>query len=94
MLGGAGVFGVTTVGGESADVAYSDAEGVVALAMGTYFLGGATDVDASVAIDDVMVAYFSVSLGSMPAVDVGYCVVSAFGGGRAMDDDLGDFSHD
>lgn len=45
-------------------------------------------MDAAIAIDDEMIADAFPAFGFMPAVDVGNCIVTAFGGGTTMDDDL------
>lgn len=93
LLGGAGVLGGAPVLGKASDVADAYAVGIVTLAMGSCFVEGAADVDAAIAIDDVVIAYLAETSGAMPAVDVGNGVVTSFGGGTAMDDDLGDLSH-
>ena len=93
LLGGAGVLGGAPVFGKASDVADAYAVGIVTLAMGSCLVEGAADVDAAIAIDDVVIAYLAETSGAMPAVDVGNGVVTSFGGGTAMDDDLGDLSH-
>lgn len=92
LLARAGVLGVA-VPGEASDVADAKADGVMAGAVGAHFALGAADMDAAVTINDEVVADLTEASGAMPAVDVLDCVVFAFGGGTAMDDDFGDFSH-
>lgn len=50
-------------------------------------------MDATVTIDDEVVADAFPALGSMPAVNVGNGVVLAFDCGRTVDDDFGYLSH-
>ncbi len=85
MLGSAGVLGSLAIGGESSDVADADADGVMPAAMCTCLFLGSADMNAAVTIDDEMIAYHLVALSFVPAVDVGYGVVTAFRGGTAMD---------
>lgn len=50
-------------------------------------------MDAAIAIDNEVVANLAEASLSVPAVNVGYCVILAFSGSTAMDDDFGDLSH-
>ena len=68
------------------DVADADAVGVVALHMGTYLRFGAACMDATIAIDDVVVPYLAESPRAVPSVDVLDGEVLAFGSRGAMDD--------
>ena len=61
--------------------------------MSTYLALGTTDVDGAIAIDDEVIAYLAESLGTMPTVDVDYCIVPTLLGGTTVDDDLGYLSH-
>ncbi len=70
-----------TSGIGSADVTDADAVGIVTCAMGTNLFDRPADVDAAVAIDDIMVANLAETALAMPAVDVGDGVVATLGGG-------------
>lgn len=74
-------------------IADADAYGVVTCAVSTCLVLGATDMDGAIAIDDEVVANLAEASLTMPAVDVGNCVVTTFGCGTTMDDDFCDFSH-
>lgn len=55
---------------------------------------GTSALDGAVEEDDVVIAAAIPATLTVPAVDVGSSVADAFGGGTAMNDNLGDASHD
>ena len=87
LLGRSGVLGLTSFG-ESSYVADAEWDSVVTCAVGACFWLGATNMDASITIDDKVIAYAFPAFGFMPAVDVGNGVVLTFDGGGTMDDDF------
>lgn len=50
-------------------------------------------MDATVTIDDIVVANHLEASLPVPAVDVGNGIVLALGSGRTVDDEFGDLSH-
>lgn len=80
------------VGGRAAtDVADGDGAGIDGFAVSTLITDGATEVDAAIEIDQVVVTdTLKVSI-SMPGVHVGDGDGTACGGVRTMDDDVLDF---
>lgn len=92
LLGCAGVLRFA-VRGKSADIADADTDGVLTCAVSSNLVLCTTDMDGAITIDDEVVTYLAESSGTMPTVDVGYCVVLTFLGGTTVDDDLGYLSH-
>ena len=90
---GAGVLGGASVGGEPADVADADGAVVVALAVRACLVEWAAFLHGAVEADHVVVAHVRPALGLVPGADVADAEVEAFGGGGAVEDDFGDFSH-
>ena len=89
---GAGVGGVA-VGIEAADISDTDTVGVVAGAMGSDLLDGAARMDATIGIDDIMIADVVPAEALMVATDALHGAGGIGKGGGAMDDDFGDSSH-
>lgn len=82
------VLGCVPVGCYSAYVADAYGACVVPLAVRPYAVDVAAAVYASVAVDDVVVAYGGESTLAVPACDVCHGVVAPLWGGRAVDDDV------
>ena len=93
LLGGSRVLRLAILG-KPADVAYSDAHGVVPLAMGTNLFYGTANVDAAVTINHEMITDAEKATLTVLAVDVGYGVVATFLGRTAMNDDFLNLTHD
>ena len=87
------VLGESSVGGEASDVADAYAGGVVAAAMSSYLGDRAAYLNASVEQYDVVVAYGSETLLTVPTVDVGGGERFALASGGAMDYDFVNLSH-
>ena len=77
----------------AANIANAYGVGIVAGAVGAGFFYGAAFVDGSVQVNYVVVAYLSKSTLAVPEVYIFYCVVTAGGGGAAVDYDFCYFSH-
>lgn len=93
LLGRTGVFRLAVLR-QTADVADTDAYKIVTSAVGAYFFYRTAHVDAAVTINYKMIADAEKATISMPAVDVGYGVITTFLGRATMNDDFLDFTHD
>lgn len=77
----------------SADVAYTNRCGVMPGGVRTYATNVSPLVDATVEIDDVVIAYAVKTSLTMPLVDVSDCVVTPLGRRCAVHNDLLNISH-
>ena len=93
LLGRTGVFRLAVLR-QTADVADTDAHKIVTSAVGAYFFYRTAHVDAAVTINYKMIADAEKATISMPAVDVGYGVITTFLGRATMNDNFLDFTHD
>lgn len=82
------ILGMLAVGCASPDVADADGGAVVPRAMGTDGVLGTPFVNAPVAVDDVVVTDGLEAPLLVPSGDVCHGEVLAFGGGRAVDDEV------
>lgn len=80
--------------GHTTDVADANAVGIMPLAMGASYVLGTSLVDAAVTIDDIVITYVSKMACQVPTTNVLHREVLAFGGGTAVYDDFGDFTHE
>lgn len=72
--------------GHTTDVADANAVGIMPQAMGASIVLGTSLVDASVAIDDIVITDVGKLTCQVPTTNVLHREVLAFGGGRAMND--------
>ena len=73
---------------EATDIADTDAVLVVTYAVSSRQCDRASFVDATIEVDDVVVADAVEATGTVPPVDVGYGEGMAFLGGTTVDDDF------
>ena len=88
------VLGRFSVLGHTTDVADANAVGIMPQAMGASYILGTPLVDAAVPIDDIVITYVGKFASKMPTANVVHCEIFAFGGGTAVYDDFGDFTHE
>lgn len=62
--------------------------------MGASYVLGTSFVDAAVPIDDIVITDVSKMACQVPTTNVIHREVLAFGGGTAVYDDFGDFTHE
>lgn len=88
------VLGRFSVLGHTTNVADANAVGIMPQAMGASYVLGTSFVDAAVTIDDIVITYIGKLACQVPTTNVLHREVLAFGGGTAVYDDFGDFTHE
>ena len=94
LLRSACVLGCFSVLGHTTNIADANAVGIMPQAMGTSYVLSTSLVDAAVTIDDIVITYVGKLASKMPTANVLHREVLAFGGGTAVYDDFGDFTHE
>ena len=88
------VCGRFSVLGHTTDVADANAVGIMPQAMGASYVLGTSLVDAAVPIDDIVITNVGKLACQVPTTNILHREVLAFGGGTAVYDDFGDFTHE
>lgn len=94
LLWRACVLGRFSVLGHTTNIADANAVGIMPQAMGASYVLGTSLVDAAVTIDDIVITYVSEMACQVPTTNIVHREVLAFGGGTAVYDDFGDFTHE
>ena len=94
LLWRACVLGCFSVLGHTTDVADANAVGIMPQTMGASYVFSTSLVDAAVTIDDIVITYVGKMAGQVPTANILHREVLAFGGGTAVYDDFGDFTHE
>ena len=94
LLWRACVLGRFFVLGHTTDVADANAVGIMPQAMGASYVLSTSLVDAAVPIDDIVITYVGKLACQVPTTNIVHREVLAFGGGTAVYDDFGDFTHE
>lgn len=94
LLWRACILGRFSVLGHTTDVADANAVGIMPQAMGASYVLGTSLVDASVAIDDIVITDVGKLACQVPTTNIVHCEVLAFGSCTAVYDNFGDFTHE
>ena len=94
LLRSACVLGRFSVLGHTTNVADANAVGIMPQAMGASYVLGTPLVDAAVPIDDIVITDVGKLACQVPTTNIVHREVLAFGGGTAVYDDFGDFTHE
>lgn len=94
LLWRACVLGRFSVLGHTTNIADANAVGIMPQAMGASYVLGTSFVDAAVPIDDIVITYVGKMACQVPTTNIVHREVLAFGGGTAVYDDFGDFTHE
>lgn len=88
------VLGRFSVLGHTTNIADANAVGIMPQAMGASYVLGTSLVDAAVPIDDIVITNVGKLACQVPTTNILHREVLAFGGGTAVYDDFGDFTHE
>lgn len=94
LLWRACVLGCFSVLGHTTNIADANAVGIMPQTMGASYVLGTPLVDAAVPIDDIVITYVGKLACQVPTTNIVHREVLAFGSGRAVYDDFGDFTHE
>ena len=94
LLWRACVLGRFPVLGHTTNIADANAVGIMPQAMGASYVLSTSLVDAAVPIDDIVITDVGKLACQVPTTNIVHREVLAFGGGTAVYDDFGDFTHE